>query len=115
MFCHGFITMCYRQSQFQKMCNSLGHIPVQSPPTPPTLAWRLHLAWWTGGNGPESACDAQIGCGGVATRFANTHGIRKMEDRTLIYCRWQGCHKWIKRKNFVRHIRERHLKHTRSK
>ena len=69
---------------------------------------------WTGEDNSET-CSAQIACKRVPTHFGDTHGIRKLGRNTMVGCMWKGCLKCIKRKNFVRHVRERHLDHSREK
>ncbi|KAF8552561.1 hypothetical protein OG21DRAFT_111755 [Imleria badia] len=68
---------------------------------------------WTG-EGISETCGAQITCRSVPAHLGNIHSIRKLPEDALIYCWWQECHRQVKRKNFVRHIRERHLHHLRS-
>ena len=65
------------------------------------------------GEGNSGACGAPITCKSVPAHFRNTHGIKKLRADTPIYCWWEGCHGWVKRKYFVRHIRECHLGHSR--
>lgn len=67
---------------------------------------------WTD-EGNLDACSAEIACSSVPAHFGDIHGIRKLNGDTFIYCRWKGCHKWVKRKNFARHVREPHLGHAR--
>ncbi|KAN0074613.1 hypothetical protein V8E55_011662 [Tylopilus felleus] len=67
---------------------------------------------WTE-EGNFEACSAEIACSSVPAHFGDIHGIRKLNGDTFIYCRWKGCHKWVKRKNFARHVREPHLGHAR--
>ena len=66
------------------------------------------------GKGNSGTCGAHITCESVPAHFRGTHGIRKLKADTLIEC-WWGCHKRVKRKFFVRHIRECHLGHHREK
>lgn len=50
----------------------------------------------------------------VSTHFANCHGVKAMSRGQLIACQWDGCvNKHVRRHSFVRHIREKHLGHTR--
>ncbi|KAI9460380.1 hypothetical protein HD554DRAFT_2133395 [Boletus coccyginus] len=70
------------------------------------------LCRWTGVD-DSNACNAQITCSNVPIHFRNTHGVRKMNESDPISCQWDGCHRRFIRKNFVRHIRERHLDHPR--
>jgi hypothetical protein len=69
---------------------------------------------WTGEDNFET-CSAQIACKGVPAHFGDTHGIRKLGRNTMIDCLWEGCLKRVQRKNFARHVRERHLRHPREK
>ncbi|KAH0826156.1 hypothetical protein J3R83DRAFT_5575, partial [Lanmaoa asiatica] len=67
---------------------------------------------WTGEGNPDM-CGAGITCESVPTHFKSTHGVRKLKGDTSIHCCWEGCDKWVRRKGFVRHIRECHLNHIR--
>ncbi|KAG9316037.1 hypothetical protein JVU11DRAFT_3699 [Chiua virens] len=63
--------------------------------------------------GRSEPCGTLITCAGVSAHFGDAHDIRNVGGNTLIHCMWEGCNKWIKRRNFVRHIREPHLSHIR--
>ncbi|KAF8546374.1 hypothetical protein OG21DRAFT_1139759 [Imleria badia] len=69
--------------------------------------------WASEGN--HDACGTQLACSNVPAHLGDTHGVRKLGRDTQIYCKWEGCHKWVKRRNIVRHIRECHLGHAREK
>ncbi|KAF8550213.1 hypothetical protein OG21DRAFT_447367 [Imleria badia] len=69
---------------------------------------------WTG-EGISETCGAPITCQSAPAHFGSMHSIRKLREDALIYCWWEGCDKRVKRKYFVRHIRERHLRHLREK
>ncbi|KAF8423197.1 hypothetical protein L210DRAFT_831292, partial [Boletus edulis BED1] len=58
-------------------------------------------------------CGTQITRKNVPAHFQRFHGIRKMKQDVLVCCQWEGCHKRLRRKNFVRHIREHHMGHPR--
>ncbi|KAI6044428.1 hypothetical protein EDC04DRAFT_2642529, partial [Pisolithus marmoratus] len=59
-------------------------------------------------------CQKSINCGDVSDHFRDAHGIRDLGREYQLHCRWQGCGRPLTRHNFVRHIRECHLKHSRS-
>ncbi|KAI6044425.1 hypothetical protein EDC04DRAFT_2642510 [Pisolithus marmoratus] len=64
---------------------------------------------------PEGGeCLKSISCGGVPDHFRDAHGIKDLEREYRLLCGWQGCGRPLTRHNFVRHIRECHLKHSRS-
>ncbi|KAF8552551.1 hypothetical protein OG21DRAFT_1511354, partial [Imleria badia] len=69
---------------------------------------------WTG-EGSFKVCGSEITSSSVLVHLRDTHGIKKLTEDTLIYCGWEGCPKRVRRKNFVRHVRERHLGHLRAK
>ncbi|KAF8443240.1 hypothetical protein L210DRAFT_3535191, partial [Boletus edulis BED1] len=69
---------------------------------------------WTG-SGHIEGCGTQITRENVPAHFQRFHGIRKMKEDVLVCCQWDGCHKRLRRKNFVRHIREHHMGHPRRK
>ena len=60
-------------------------------------------------------CGVLTACKNVPEHFGNIHGIRKLGRDIMIDCLWDGCLKCVTRKNFVRHVRERHLDHPREK
>ena len=65
--------------------------------------------------GAPGICGSVVSCEGVPSHFRNIHGIKNMEKSELVGCRWEGCFVEVTRKNFVRHVRGRHLDHTRDK
>jgi hypothetical protein len=69
---------------------------------------------YTGEDNSER-CGVQITCKSVPAHFGDTHGVRRLGRNTKIDCLWKGCLKRVQRKNFVRHVRERHLAHPREK
>ncbi|KAG6376844.1 hypothetical protein JVT61DRAFT_866 [Boletus reticuloceps] len=73
----------------------------------------MHCQWR--GEANSEPCGAQIACGDVPAHFKNAHGIKELNEDTQIYCWWEGCQKLVKRKFFVRHVRERHLRHVRKR
>lgn len=59
-------------------------------------------------------CMTEITHATVSNHFATCHGIKAMSRGQPITCRWVGCvNRGLKRHNFVRHIREKHLGQTR--
>lgn len=57
-------------------------------------------------------CLRMITCATVSEHFAS-HGVKGKSRREDIPCNWMRCLKLLKRHNFVRHIREKHLGHMR--
>lgn len=57
-------------------------------------------------------CSQEITCANVSEHFVS-HGIKNLPHDEMILCRWEGCSEEISRKNFVRHVRGRHLGHVR--
>ena len=60
-------------------------------------------------------CGAEISYDTIPTHFRQAHDIKDLQEGVKIYCYWEGCQRWITRKSFVRHVRERHLGHHRRK
>lgn len=58
-----------------------------------------------------NACGESITCDTVPKHFRAMHGVKRINRKVKIVCRWQNCGRRIRRHNFVRHIRRRHLKH----
>ena len=58
-------------------------------------------------------CGAEISYDTIPMHFGQVHDIKNLQQGTQIYCYWEGRQTWIKRKSFVRHVRERHLGHRR--
>ncbi|KAF8120637.1 hypothetical protein EV363DRAFT_1084705, partial [Boletus edulis] len=54
-------------------------------------------------------CNVHITSESVPAHFKKFHGINGLNEDIPICCLWEGCSKRLKRKYFVRHIRERHL------
>lgn len=54
-------------------------------------------------------CYEPIGLDDVPHHF-KAHGIRGMERKAIIQCYWDGCQHDVTRHNFVRHIRDIHLR-----
>ncbi|KAI6117576.1 hypothetical protein EDD16DRAFT_1003914 [Pisolithus croceorrhizus] len=64
--------------------------------------------------GPNGmTCDQYINCGSAPDHFRNAHGIKDTARGVTISCRWIDCNQQLQRHNFVRHIREFHLRHRR--
>ncbi|KAI5980431.1 hypothetical protein F5J12DRAFT_885656 [Pisolithus orientalis] len=62
----------------------------------------------------KGLCMLEITCATVSEHFATYHGVRAMSRSQWVDCRWVGCvDKRLRRHSFVRHIREKHLGHTR--
>ncbi|KAF8125814.1 hypothetical protein EV363DRAFT_622262 [Boletus edulis] len=61
------------------------------------------------GMGNSGTCNVHITSESVPAHFKKFHGINGLNEDILVCCLWEGCFKWLKRKYFVRHIRERHL------
>ncbi|KAI6151068.1 hypothetical protein BKA82DRAFT_26662 [Pisolithus tinctorius] len=57
-------------------------------------------------------CLRMITCATVSEHFAS-HGVKGKSRTEYIPCNWMRCRKLLKRHNFVRHIREKHLGHIR--
>lgn len=57
-------------------------------------------------------CLQPITCATVPEHF-ESHGIKAIYRRVGVTCQWEGCFERCSRHNFVRHIREKHLGHTR--
>ncbi|KAI6027116.1 hypothetical protein EDC04DRAFT_3092090 [Pisolithus marmoratus] len=60
-----------------------------------------------------NACVESITCGTVPEHFRAMHSIKGLPRDFMILCEWQNCGSKIRRHNFVRHIREKHLGHER--
>ena len=66
--------------------------------------------------GESAGCGAAITCRSSPQHFRNAHNIRNLNKCVMICCQWDGCPiSWVTRKNFVRHVRERHMDHLREK
>ncbi|KAF8558519.1 hypothetical protein OG21DRAFT_1519859 [Imleria badia] len=89
-----------------------GQLP-SSPPATQALCPAAFCRWLD--KGTSGPCGTMISCDDVPAHFKNIHGITNMKEFELIECRWGGLCSIRKRKNFVRHIRERHLSHSREK
>ncbi|KAI6024581.1 hypothetical protein EDC04DRAFT_2723628 [Pisolithus marmoratus] len=59
-------------------------------------------------------CLEPITCSIFPGHFKNQHGIRDLGRSVTIHCRWQGCGQMVTRNNFIRHVRELHLRHDRT-
>lgn len=58
-------------------------------------------------------CLGYLNCAEVPAHFRDFHGIKNLDRNHLLACNWQRCGSQVIRHNFVRHIRECHLKHDR--
>ncbi|KAG9308860.1 hypothetical protein JVU11DRAFT_11319 [Chiua virens] len=70
------------------------------------------LCYWTS-DGKDEICGAKITCKSVPAHLGDAHHIRKLDKNSMIYCRWEGCDRRMKPKNFSRHVRECHVGHCR--
>lgn len=61
-----------------------------------------------------TVCGQPITCGRLSEHFKDAHGIKDTARRVIIPCPWIDCTQQVSRHNFLRHIREFHLKHNRS-
>ncbi|KIM60430.1 hypothetical protein SCLCIDRAFT_947484 [Scleroderma citrinum Foug A] len=61
----------------------------------------------------RKTCGEIIHCGAVSEHFRDKHGIVDMGRHLSITCMWTNCWKEMSRHNFVRHVREQHLFHSR--
>lgn len=59
-------------------------------------------------------CGQLITCGRASEHFKDAHGIRDIPRSANILCAWIDCNQPMLRHNFIRHIREFHLKHKRN-
>lgn len=59
-------------------------------------------------------CNAPIDCGNASEHLRVKHGVRDIGRSEHITCGWEGCGQSVLRNNFLRHIREVHLEHTRN-
>ncbi|KAI6110806.1 hypothetical protein EDD16DRAFT_1555826 [Pisolithus croceorrhizus] len=59
-------------------------------------------------------CCEYLNCAEVPEHFKRAHGIDNLPRDRLLVCNWQGCGSQVIRHNYVRHIRECHLKHDRT-
>ncbi|KAI6104505.1 hypothetical protein EDD16DRAFT_263634 [Pisolithus croceorrhizus] len=57
-------------------------------------------------------CSQIISCGTAPEHFRVVHESQNITSSPL-YCGWQGCGDPVLQRYFIRHIRERHLKHHR--
>lgn len=91
---------------------------TQIPPAAPQSA-RASCSWalcrWRD-ESTSSVCHATLSCEGIPDHFKDVHGIKYLNESERVDCNWEGCSaKRVGRKNFVRHIREHHLRHSRDK
>ncbi|KAF8423189.1 hypothetical protein L210DRAFT_671188 [Boletus edulis BED1] len=61
------------------------------------------------GMGNSGTCNVHITSESAPAHFRKFHGINRLNEDILVCCLWEGCFKQLKRKYFVRHIREHHL------
>ncbi|KAI9569006.1 hypothetical protein HD554DRAFT_2038445 [Boletus coccyginus] len=110
---HSQATKCQSQNVIEEDDSSDQMYNVSVAHTCSTMV----LCQWVNESTSET-CDAEISCGAVIPHFRNIHGIRpgRLEDpaKIKIRCLWRGCPKRIGQKNFLRHIAEHHLHHSRS-
>ncbi|KIK24453.1 hypothetical protein PISMIDRAFT_410144 [Pisolithus microcarpus 441] len=58
-------------------------------------------------------CLELINCSTVPDHFKDKHGIANLARGVELVCVWQGCGCRVIRHNYIRHIREHHLRHAR--
>ncbi|KAG9318210.1 hypothetical protein JVU11DRAFT_290 [Chiua virens] len=66
-------------------------------------------------NSGTGICGVPITCRDVSAHFKHVHGIRDMNELDKVVCKWGRCFMELSRKSFARHIRERHLNHSRKR
>ncbi|KAI6135996.1 hypothetical protein F5141DRAFT_1071660 [Pisolithus sp. B1] len=66
---------------------------------------------YTGSGGDQ--CSQIINCSTVVEHFRVVHEIPNISSATPLRCGWQDCGQTLLRSNYIRHIREHHLKHDR--
>ncbi|KAI6044434.1 hypothetical protein EDC04DRAFT_3106200 [Pisolithus marmoratus] len=66
---------------------------------------------WTDGKGRE--CLEPISCSTVPEHSRDVHSIKDLKRDYPLDCTWRGCGRRVMRHNYVRHVRECHLKHDR--
>ncbi|KIM61827.1 hypothetical protein SCLCIDRAFT_856850 [Scleroderma citrinum Foug A] len=64
-------------------------------------------------NSSGGLCGEIISCSTMSAHFHERHGIVNLPRNYHLTCQWCGCLKSISRHNFVRHVREQHLFHSR--
>ncbi|KAI6009688.1 hypothetical protein EDC04DRAFT_852208 [Pisolithus marmoratus] len=60
-----------------------------------------------------NVCEESITYGTVPEHFRAMHNIKDLPRDFVIFCAWQNCQSKVRRHNFVRHVREKHLGHER--
>lgn len=65
--------------------------------------------------GPNDiVCEQVVTCYSAPEHFRAVHGIKDAARNVPIHCRWVDCNQQVLRHNFLRHVRETHLKHNRN-
>ena len=127
-----FFVWTLKHSQSHTHSDGMGFGNVMPPHMPPTIVIppseqlmppadhvddeascsRAVCRWRDEASGDQ--CGIPFNCGGVSEHFKD-HDIRGIHESEDVLCRWEGCFVFGLRKNFVRHVRERHLRHPRGK
>ncbi|KAG8217271.1 hypothetical protein J3R82DRAFT_5364 [Butyriboletus roseoflavus] len=88
---------------------------ARMPPTA-TQSGAQASCWGTLCRWPDESapgiCGAMILCNYVSAHF-KYHSIKDINESESVQCRWEQCFAVVGRKNFVRHVRECHLGHSR--
>lgn len=72
--------------------------------------WTPMVCHYLGSDGRP--CLERITCA-TAPEHLESHGVKSISRMASVVCRWEGCLEACLRHNFVRHVREKHLAHTR--
>lgn len=59
-------------------------------------------------------CWEPIDCETVPSHFRDKHGFVGLPHYKKLDCQWQGCERQLATQNYMRHVRERHLRHPRN-
>lgn len=114
-FNSGWVPEHYISSTVNSTYNTLGNAVPQTPTTdrranrytncPTTLCLYTNPDGWE--------CLELINCGDASDHFRDVHGIVGLAREVRLVCKWQGCGSGVSRHNYIRHIREYHLRHDR--
>ncbi|KAF9228768.1 hypothetical protein BS17DRAFT_772488 [Gyrodon lividus] len=94
---------------------------VVAPPASPGASETTHhncevqsrtCQWMYTDQGGVRVCGTPLSCATAPEHFT-THGIEKCNKREKVTCWWHDCWKESRRSNIIRHVRERHLGHSR--
>ncbi|KAF8125191.1 hypothetical protein EV363DRAFT_1351929, partial [Boletus edulis] len=86
----------------------VAHAHIATTLPHPTTATATARCQWIG-MGNSGTCNVHITSESAPAHFRKFHGINRLNEDILVCCLWEGCFKQLKRKYFVRHIREHHL------